>query len=113
MALPLYVLVDGHTASAAEVLAVALQDRNRATIIGSTSFGKGSVQNVGPLPHGGELAVTWARLFGPSGYSYHHQGVHPDLCLSRPGATPASAASGVNLWQRARPPAGAAETGHA
>lgn len=93
--LPLYVLVDGHTASAAEVLAVALQDRNRATIIGSTSFGKGSVQNVGPLPHGGELAVTWARLFGPSGYSYHHQGVHPDLCLSRPGTTPASAATAL------------------
>jgi carboxyl-terminal processing protease len=81
--LPLYVLIDSQTASAAETLTAALQDRGRAVVLGSTSFGKGSVQNVGVLPHGGELAVTWARLYAPSGYSYMRQGVQPDVCLSR------------------------------
>ncbi len=85
--LPLYVLIDAQTASAAETLSAALQDRGRAMLIGSTSFGKGSVQTVGPLPHGGELAVTWARLVAPSGYSYMRQGVQPDVCLSQPELT--------------------------
>lgn len=79
--LPIYVLMDGRSASAAEVLAAALQDRGRATLIGSTSYGKGSVQSVGPLPHGGEIAVTWARLLSPSGHSWTHEGLHPDICV--------------------------------
>jgi carboxyl-terminal processing protease len=79
--LPLLVLVDGHTASAAETLTAALQDRGRATIIGSNTYGKGTVQNVGPLPHGGELAVTWSRLYAPSGYSYAKVGIMPDVCV--------------------------------
>lgn len=82
--LPLYVLVDSQTASAAETLTAALQDRGRAIVIGSATFGKGSVQNVSTLPNSGELAITWARLYAPSGYSYMHQGVQPDICLSRP-----------------------------
>lgn len=101
--LPIYVLIDANTASAAEVLTVALQDRGRATVIGSTSFGKGSVQNVGPLPHGGEIAVTWARLFGPSGYTHHHQGIHPDVCVSRAGTTPAKAAQAARLGSERTP----------
>lgn len=79
--LPLYVLMDGHSASAAEVLAAALKDRGRATLVGSTSYGKGSVQNVGPLPHGGEIAVTWARLLSPNGYSWVHTGLAPNVCV--------------------------------
>jgi len=78
----LFVLMDGRSASAAEVLAAALQDSGRATIIGSTSYGKGSVQNVGPLPHGGELAITWARLLSPRGHSWVHDGIIPTICVT-------------------------------
>ena len=79
--LPLYVLMDGHTASAAEVLAAALQGSHRALLIGSTSYGKGTVQNVAPLPHGGELAVTWARILSPNGKSWTRTGIQPDVCI--------------------------------
>lgn len=79
--LPLYVLMDGHSASSAEVLAAALHDRGRAMLIGSTSYGKGSVQNVGPLPHGGELAVTWAHILSPNGTSWVQRGLTPDVCV--------------------------------
>jgi len=79
--LQLYVLVDGHSASAAEVLAAALQDTGRAKLIGSTTFGKASVQTVGPLPHGGEFAVTWAHLYSPAGRTWVHDGLRPDVCV--------------------------------
>jgi carboxyl-terminal processing protease len=82
--LPLVVLMDGHSASASEVLAAALHDRHRARLVGSASFGKGTVQNVAPLPNGGELAVTWARLLPPSGQSFIGRGLQPDICLPRP-----------------------------
>jgi carboxyl-terminal processing protease len=81
--LPLYVLQDGKSASAAEVLAAAIKDRGRGQLIGSTSYGKGSVQNVSPLPHGGELALTWAQMLSPLGKSFYEVGVAPDICLPK------------------------------
>ena len=81
--LPLAVLVDGKTASSAEVLAAALQDTGRAVLVGSTTFGKGSVQNVARLPNGGEVAITWAEMRPPSGKPFHLVGLRPNLCLTR------------------------------
>lgn len=85
--LPLAVLIDGQTASSAEIVAAALQDAGRALVIGSSSFGKGSVQLVNQLPNGGELFITWSRIYAPSGYSFDVQGVQPNICITRPGAT--------------------------
>lgn len=81
--LPLVVLVDGRSASGAEVVAAALQDAGRAVVIGASSFGKGSVQTVTRLPNGGELFLTWSRIFSPAGITIHRQGVTPTLCTSR------------------------------
>lgn len=83
--LPLAVLVDGHSASAAEVTAAALQDADRAILVGSTSFGKGSVQTVTRLPNDGELFLTWSRIYAPSGYTWHRQGILPTVCTSGSG----------------------------
>jgi carboxyl-terminal processing protease len=79
--LPMVVLVNQGTASAAEIVSGALQDRGRAKIVGITSFGKGSVQTVIPL-HGGEdgaLKLTTARYYTPSGRSIQRTGIQPDL----------------------------------
>ena len=62
---PVVVLVDGRTASAAEILAAALADRGRAVVVGSATLGKGLVQTIDPLPDGGELFVTWSRVLAP------------------------------------------------
>lgn len=78
---PLVVLVDEQTASAAEVLAGALQDNDRATIIGSRTFGKGSIQSVLALRNGSALKLTTARYFTPSGRVIEEQGIEPDLVL--------------------------------
>ncbi len=85
---PLVVLVDGKSASASEIAAAALQDRNRAVVVGTSSYGKGSVQTVIRLPNDGELTITWSRLVAPSGYTLHGLGVHPAVCTSSraPGA---------------------------
>jgi carboxyl-terminal processing protease len=83
--LPLAVLIDGHSASAAEVTAAALQDSGRAILVGSTSFGKGSVQTVTRLPNDGELFLTWSRIYAPSGYTWHRQGILPTVCTSGSG----------------------------
>jgi len=80
--LPLVVLVDGKSASAAEIIAAALQDHGRAVVIGTTSFGKGTVQTVIRLPNDGEITLTWSRLVAPSGYVLHGLGVMPDICTS-------------------------------
>jgi carboxyl-terminal processing protease len=76
------VVVDGRTASAAEVLAAALADHRRAVVIGSTTLGKGLVQTIAPLPDGGELFVTWSRLLAPRGWPIQGLGVVPQLCTS-------------------------------
>lgn len=83
--LPLVILVDGRSASSSEVLAAALQDQKRAVVIGTTSFGKGTVQTVIRLPNDGEMTLTWSRLVAPSGYALHGLGVHPSICTSGRG----------------------------
>jgi carboxyl-terminal processing protease len=80
--LPMVVLVNGGSASAAEIVAAALQDSGRALVIGSSSFGKGTVQTQLRLPNDGELTLTSARLYAPSGYLLHEHGVVPDLCTA-------------------------------
>lgn len=76
------VLINGNSASASEIVAAALQDSRRAIVIGSNSFGKGTVQTVLRLPNEGELTLTWARFHAPSGYTLNHRGVLPDICTS-------------------------------
>jgi carboxyl-terminal processing protease len=77
---PLVVLINGGSASASEIVAGALHDHKRATLIGTRSFGKGSVQTIIPLGTGnGALALTTARYFTPSGRSIQAQGVSPDI----------------------------------
>lgn len=80
--LPIAVLVDGRTASAAEVLSAALADDGRGVVIGSATFGKGLVQAATELPDGGHLLVTWARLLAPLGWPLQGLGVLPQLCTS-------------------------------
>ena len=82
LGLPVAVLVDGKSASASEIIAAALQDRGRAVVIGTTSFGKGTVQTVIRLPNEGEITLTWSRLLAPSGYAFHGLGVRPSICTS-------------------------------
>jgi carboxyl-terminal processing protease len=79
---PLVLLIDGGSASSSEVVAAALQDRGRAVVIGSNSYGKGTVQNIIRLPNDGEMALTWSRLYAPSGYSFDGLGILPNVCTS-------------------------------
>src|SRR6185437_10661326 len=81
--LPVVVVVDGRTASAAEILAAALADRGRAVVVGSSTLGKGLVQTIDPLPDGGELFVTWSRVLAPRGWPIQSLGVLPQVCTSR------------------------------
>jgi carboxyl-terminal processing protease len=76
---PMVAMVNGGTASAAEILAGALQDHRRAVLVGSGTFGKGLVQSVTPLPAGGALVLTIARYYTPSGRSIQGLGIAPDV----------------------------------
>lgn len=76
------VLVDGQTASAAEILASALADDGRAVVIGSETLGKGLVQTVTSLPDGGELYVTWSRVLAPRGWPLQGLGLMPQVCTA-------------------------------
>lgn len=80
--IPLVVLINGNSASASEIVAAALQDHNRAVVIGTTSFGKGSVQSILSLPNDGEIILTSARFHAPSGYALAELGVLPHVCTS-------------------------------
>lgn len=80
--LPIVVLMNGGSASAAEIVAAALQDSGRAIVVGTSSFGKGTVQTVLRLPNDGELTLTWARFIPPGGYILHEHGVVPNVCTS-------------------------------
>jgi carboxyl-terminal processing protease len=81
--MPIVVLMNGGSASAAEIVAAALQDRGRAVVVGSTSYGKGTVQTVVRLANEGELILTWSRLNAPSGYTWNELGVLPNICTSK------------------------------
>jgi carboxyl-terminal processing protease len=79
---PLVVLVDGGSASGSEIVAGALRDHRRATLMGERTFGKGSVQTVIPLRDGQALKLTTSRYFTPSGTSIHEKGIQPDVVLA-------------------------------
>ena len=81
--MPIIVLIDGGSASASEILAGALQDHDRAVIMGTQSFGKGSVQNVLSLGEDYGLKITTARYFTPNGRSIQAQGITPDIEVNR------------------------------
>jgi len=81
---PMVVLINGASASAAEIVAGALQDRHRAEVLGTPSFGKGSVQTIIPLEGHGALRLTTARYYTPSGRSIQGQGIKPDRVVEQP-----------------------------
>ena len=80
--LPLVVLVDGYSASASEILAGALKENQRAKVVGSRTYGKGTVQSVHSLSNGSGLAVTIARYYPPSGIDINQKGIDPDVMVN-------------------------------
>jgi carboxyl-terminal processing protease len=87
------VLINGGSASASEIVAGALRDHGRATLIGRTTFGKGSVQTILPLSGGQAIKLTTSRYFSPSGVSIHERGIEPDILLPRDAENPARTAT--------------------
>lgn len=85
---PLVVLINGGSASASEIVAGALQDHRRAIVVGTRSFGKGSVQTVMPLRGDGAIRLTTSRYYTPSGRSIQALGVSPDIVVEQPARAP-------------------------
>jgi carboxyl-terminal processing protease len=97
---PIVVLVNGGSASAAEIVAGALKDDHRATLMGRTTFGKGSVQTVEALPGDRALKLTTSLYYTPSGVSINHKGIAPDIDLPRDPNPPAGAGAGPDAEEQ-------------
>jgi carboxyl-terminal processing protease len=117
---PLVVLVDGRTASAAEIVAMALAERGRGVVVGSATTGKGLIQLVAPLPNEAEILITWSQVVAPAGWPIQGLGVLPALCtslgpealatgLARLAAGEAPMAAALARQRAARPPVQPAE----
>ena len=91
----LVVLVNEGSASASEIVAGALQDHGRATIIGTPTFGKGLVQTVMPISQGRALKLTTSRYYTPSGDSIHETGITPDVFVEDAPGFPEMSLSGI------------------
>ena len=91
------VLINGGSASASEIVAGALRDHGRATLIGRTTFGKGSVQTILPLSGGQAIKLTTSRYYSPSGVSIHERGIEPDILLPRGSESPPRTADAATL----------------
>ena len=102
---PMVVMVDGRTASAAEILAAALAERGRAAVLGTGTQGKGLVQILLPLPNGGELQLSWSRIVMPSGWPLQGPGLLPALCTAGGDEAAATALAALRAEQQ---PMGAA-----
>ncbi|MBE2275538.1 MAG: S41 family peptidase [Rhodobacteraceae bacterium] len=89
---PIVVLIDGGSASASEIVTGALQDHHRAIVVGTKSFGKGSVQSLIPLKGDGAMRLTTARYYTPSGRSIQALGISPDIVVQQPAKSPAGTA---------------------
>jgi carboxyl-terminal processing protease len=87
------VLINGGSASASEIVAGALQDHRRAIVVGTKSFGKGSVQTIIPVRGDGAMRLTTARYYTPSGRSIQALGVMPDIVVNQPPIDPAKVAA--------------------
>ncbi len=110
---PIVVLVNGGSASAAEIVAGALQDSRRAVIIGSKTFGKGSVQTILPLANDTAIKITTARYYTPSGRSIQAEGIEPDITLSQVKVTKAEADPFESVREKENDLKGRLENGNA